>query len=66
MATLEGETRPRKVEARREAQPRVDGARGRCAVARVSAAAEAEGAEAGSGCSAVGCGVGDVVIGDWG
>ena len=43
MAALEGKARPGKVEARREAQPRVDGTRGRLAVARASAAAEGKG-----------------------
>ena len=62
MAALEGKARPRIVEARHEAQPRVDGTRGRLAVARASAAAEFKGAKPGGGRCAVGCGVDGVVI----
>jgi hypothetical protein len=57
VAALEGKARPGKVEARHErcggAKPRVDGIRGRLAVARASAAAEGKGAEPGGGCCAV-------------
>ena len=49
VAALEGKARPGKVEARHEAQPRVDGTRDRLAVARASAAAEGKGAEPGGG-----------------